>query len=141
MRKRFRPPKHDALKVGRTHGFGLLLDAVLNEPHKVRAIVSDNPGIVHETCWVGENVLHWLAIENRYEEIELLRSVGSPIPTYALVHAVEQGNTESVIKLLEMGVEFISSDIESAIHSKTFSKDKKTKSLLIRYFRQYGCEI
>lgn len=62
--REFRAPKYDALKQGRTHGFGILLDAVLNEPHKLRDIIEDNPGMVYETCWVGENVLHWLAIEN-----------------------------------------------------------------------------
>jgi ankyrin repeat protein len=141
MRKRLRPPSYDALKVGRTHGFGLLLDAVLNEPHKVSAIVAQNPEILYETCWVGENVLHWLAVENKHEEIRLLRSLGSPIPVYALIHAVEQGHTETVIALLELGAEVIPSDITRALENNYFALSKKTKSLIRRYFIQFGYEV
>ena len=141
MRKKVRPPSYDALKKGRTHGFGLLLDAVLNEPHKVSAIVAENPETLYETCWAGENVLHWLAVENKHEEIRMLRSLGSPIPRYALVHAVEHGHTETVIALLELGAEVLSSEITSALNNKYFVKSKKIKSLIRRYFSQFGYEI
>ena len=120
MIKKSRPPRYDALKKGRTHGFGLLLDAIMFEPHKVRAIVSAYPDIVYETCWVGENVLHWLAIENKHEEIRLLRSLGSPIPRYALVHAVEHGHTETIIALLELGAEVLPSEITQALNILIF---------------------
>ncbi|EAA3799241.1 hypothetical protein DOQ73_23595 [Salmonella enterica subsp. enterica] len=141
MRKRVIPPRYDALKEGRTHGFGLLLDAILNEPQKVRAIVTENPGVLYETCWVGENVLHWLAVENMHEEIRLLRSLGSPIPIYALVEAVEQGHLETIITLLELGAEVIPSDITRALNNEYFSHSKKKKSLIKRYFKQFGYEI
>ncbi|RYY77230.1 MAG: ankyrin repeat domain-containing protein [Gammaproteobacteria bacterium] len=141
MRKRIRPPSYEALKIGRSHEFGILLDAVLYEPEKVPGIVANNPEIVYETCWAGENVLHWLAIENKHEEIRLLRSVGSPIPIYALVHAVEHGHLETVIALLELGAEVIPSDITRALNSSWFSKSKKVKSLIKRYFKQFGYEI
>lgn len=44
------PPSHSALKKDRSHEFGLLLDAVLNEPHKVKEIVTANPEVLYETC-------------------------------------------------------------------------------------------
>ena len=141
MRKKVRPPSYDALKKGRTHGFGLLLDAVLIEPHKVRDIVSNNPEVLYETCWVGENVLHWLAVENKHEEIRLLRSLGSPIPRYALVEAVEHGHAETIIALLELGAEVIPSEITRALNNHYFDHSKKTKSLIKRYFKQFGYEI
>jgi len=136
-----KPPRYDALKKPGSFGFGLLLDAVINEPHKVPDIIAKYPGIVYETCGPGENVLHWLAIENRHEEIRLLRSLGSPIPRYALVHAVEHGHTETIITLLELGAEVLPSEITQALNEKYFAKSKKTKSLIRRYFDQFGYEI
>lgn len=130
MRRKISPPSYDALKRGKSHGFCLLLDAVLHEPEKVRGIVASNPEILYETCWAGENVLHWLAIENKHEEIRLLRSLGAPIPRYSLVDAVEHGHTESIIALLELGAEVIPSEITSAINSRNFKHSKKTKSLI-----------
>lgn len=72
----------------------------MNEPHKVATIVAENPDVLYETYWVGENILHWLAVENRHEEIGLLRSLGSPIPVYALVEAVDHVHTETSLHLL-----------------------------------------
>jgi len=138
MRKRIYPPKYDSLKVPGTPGFIRLLDAVLNEPHKVRDIVVHDPEILYETDWAGENVLHWLAVENKHEEIKLLRSLGSPIPRYALIHAVEHGHLETVITLLELGAEFIPEEIEKAILCKDFHNSEKKRSILKSYFKQYG---
>ncbi len=90
---------------------------------------------------MGENVLHWLAVENRHEEIRLLRSLGSPIPIYALVEAVEHGHIETVIALLELGAEVIPSDITRALNNKYYAHSKRTKSLISRYFIQFGYEI
>lgn len=139
--KKVRPPRYDALKQGRTHGFGVLLDAVLNEPHKLKDIIEDNPEILYETCWVGENALHWLAIENRFEEIKLLRKFGSPIPRYALVHAVDAGHLETIITLLELGAEVIPSEITPAINCQYFNKSKRTKQIIRSYFKQFGYEV
>ncbi len=141
MRQRVRHPSYDALKKGRTHEFGLFLDAVLNEPHNVSAIVAANPEIVYETCWGGENVLHWLAVENRHEEIRLLRGLGSPIPMYALVEAVEYGYLETIITLLELGGEVVPSEITMAIDSNHLKLNKKTISLIRRYFSQFEYDI
>lgn len=144
MRKRIRPPSYDALKTGRSHEFGLLLDAVLNEPYKVKDIVTDNPEVLYETCWAGENVLHWLAIENHIEGIELLRSLGSPIPEFALIHAVEHGNTETVILLLELGAElneYVSNTCSRALKTNSFAISSRKIRLIKNYFKQFGYEI
>ena len=144
MRKRIRPPSYTALKKGRSHEFGLLLDAVLNEPHKVKDIVTANPEVLYETCWAGENVLHWLAIENHTEGIELLRSLGSPIPEFALIHAVEHGHTETVILLLELGAElneYVSNTCGKALKTNAFGMPEKNVRLIKSYFKQYGYEI
>lgn len=144
MIKRVRPPSYDSLKKGRSHGFGLLLDAVLNEPHKVKDIVTENPEIVYETCWAGENVLHWLAIENHTDGIRLLRSLGSPIPEFALIHAVEHGHIETVILLLELGAElneYVSNTCSKSLKSNYFEVPDNKIRLIKSYFKQYGYEI
>ncbi len=139
--KKLRPPTYDALKQGRTHGFGLLLDAVRYEPHKLKAIIQDNPEIVYETCWAGENVLHWLAVENKYDEVKLLRKLGSPIPRYALIHAVEMRNMETVIALLELGAEVIPEEIDRAVKCTSYDESKRKTRVLKSYFKQFGYEI
>ncbi len=144
MRNRVRPPRYNALKKGRSHGFGLLLDAVLNEPHKVRVIVADNPEVLYETCWAGENVLHWLAVENHTEGIELLRSLGSPIPDFALIDAVELGHAETVILLLELGAElneYVVNICHNSLKRNSFEMSDRKIQLMKNYFRQFGYEI
>lgn len=141
MRKKVIPPRYDALKIGRTHGFGVLLDAVLYEPHRVKDIVTSNPEILYETCWAGENVLHWLAVENKHEEIRLLRSLGSPIPRFALVDAVELGHLETIITLLELGCEVQLSYCKKALERNEGNFSKRKISIIKSYFRQFGFEI
>ncbi|MCG8093989.1 MAG: ankyrin repeat domain-containing protein [Candidatus Thiodiazotropha endolucinida] len=141
MRKKVIPPRYDALKKGRTHGFGVLLDAVLYEPHKVKDIVTSNPEILYETCWAGENVLHWLAVENKHEEIRLLRSLGSPIPRFALVDAVEFGHLETIITLLELGCEVQLSYCKKALEQNESNFSKRKISIIKSYFSQFGFEI
>ncbi|MBD9397277.1 hypothetical protein [Pseudomonas sp. PDM11] len=113
----------------------------MSEPQKVQAIVTENPEVLYETCWAGENVLHWLAVENMHEEIRLLRSLGSPIPIDALVDAVELGHLEAIITLLELGAEVIPSDITKALNNEHLSHNKKKKSIIKRYFKQFDHEI
>ncbi|GLK88547.1 hypothetical protein GCM10017655_16090 [Pseudomonas turukhanskensis] len=119
----------------------MLLDAVLNEPHKVPSIVAENPALLYETNWTGENVLHWLSVENLHEEVRLLRGLGSPIPAYALIDAVDHGYLETIIALLELGAEVVPSCITSALNNEYFALSRKKKSLIRRYFRQFGHEI
>ena len=139
--KKLRIPKYDALKTGRTHGFNVLLDSVFNEPHKLKDIIEADPEILYETCWVGENVLHWLAIENKHEEIRLLRKFGSPIPRLALIQAVEMRHLETVITLLELGAQVVPEEIERAINFTDYDSSKKKTAILKSYFSQFGYEI
>jgi hypothetical protein len=121
--------------------FGRLLDAVLREPHKVRDIVTDNRDILWATNRVGENVLAWLCVENHFEGVKLLRSLGSPIPDFSLWEAIQAGQTEMVILLLELGVAVDIEVCRSSLHNPFFHLDKKNKRLITSYFSQYGYEI
>ena len=134
--------KYDELdNQGRTYDFIRLLDAVLHEPHKVPLMVAENRDILRATNWIGENVLHWLAVENHVEGISLLRSLGSPIPTWALVEAVEMGNIETVILLLELGVEVEFSYCRNALEHKSPNITPKKIRLMKSYFKQFGYEM
>ena len=95
--------RHDEVDSSKSHDFDILLDAVLNEPHKVKDIVVKNRDCLRAVNYTGENVLHWLAVENRTEDVKLLRSLGSPIPELAFEDALEGGNIEMVILLLQLG--------------------------------------
>jgi ankyrin repeat protein len=139
--KRLRIPRYDALKCGRTYGFDVLLDAVMYEPHKLRHIIEDKPDILYESCWAGENVLHWLAVENRHREIRLLRKFGSPIPRHALIDAVQMGHLETVITLLELGAEVVPEEITRAIGRSYFDSSRRKVSIIKSYFSQFGYEV
>jgi len=133
--------KHDEVDRYKSHDFDILLDAVLNEPHKVKDIVIANRECLRAVNYSGENVLHWLAVENRTEEVELLRSLGSPIPEFALVHALEAGYTEMVILLLELGADPNIETCKTSLNNSIWELSKKTKRLMRSYFKQYGHEI
>ncbi|WP_160015146.1 hypothetical protein [Pseudomonas sp. 8BK] len=125
------------------YDFYLLLDAVLNEPHKVKDIVVKNRAILDAENLSGENVLCWLALENLIEGVSLLRSLGSKIPQFTLCEAIEMGNTEMVILLLELGadIEAEISFCRSAIDNEIYNLSSKKKRLIRSYFEQYGHEI
>ncbi|MDB5973470.1 MAG: hypothetical protein JWR07_230 [Nevskia sp.] len=121
--------------------FGVLLDAVLHEPYKVKAIVAKDRDILLATNHSGENVLAWLAVENHIEGVKLLRGFGSPIPDFALYEAIQAGHTEMVILLLELGVEVDLTSCRNSLENKIFGLGKKQKRLIQSYFLQYGYEI
>ncbi|WP_415755743.1 hypothetical protein [Pseudomonas leptonychotis] len=125
------------------YDFYLLLDAVLNEPHKVKDIVVSNRAILDAENLSGENVLSWLALENHVEGVCLLRTLGSKIQQFTLCEAIQMGNTEMVILLLELGadIEAEITSCRSAIENKIFNLSSKKKRLIRRYFIQYGHEI
>lgn len=133
--------KHNEVVKLKSHDFDVLLDAVLNEPHKVRNIVSANRECLRAVNYSEENVLHWLAIEYHTEGVTLLRSLGSPLPEFALIHALEAGHTEMVILLLELGAEPNIEICKNSLNNPIIGLSKKTKQILQSYFVQYGFEI
>ena len=103
--------------------FGRLHDAVLLEPEKIRSIVEDNPATLEATNRAGENVLRWCALENRFEDVKFLRSLGSSIQAASLSEAIEMGNTDMLLLLLELGGQIIPSNAERSIKfGKEFGK-------------------
>lgn len=123
------------------HEFGLLLDAVLHEPQKVRSIVAANRDILSATNRCGENVLKWLAVENHVEGVTLLRSLGSSIPESALWEAMQMGHTDMVILLLELGAEVDVEVCKRTLSSKLWGLDKKKIRLMTSYLKQFGYEL
>jgi ankyrin repeat protein len=123
------------------HAFGVLLDTVLYEPHKVKDIVAKDRSVLVATNHSGENVLAWLALENHLEGVKLLRKLGSPIPDFALYEAIQSGHTDMVILLLELGAEVSLGTCSNSLHNKLFRLSKKKKRLIQSYFQQYGYAI
>ena len=126
---------------GKEHGFDILLDAVLHEPHKVKDIATKNREFLESKNYTGETVLHWCAVENRTDDIELLRSLGASIPSFALIEALESGHTETAILLLELGVEVDALTCKRALERNMFNLNAKTVKIMKSYFQQYGHEI
>ena len=129
-------PLHD----GRSYAFERLFYAVWLEPHRLNRLLAAERSLLMATNWIGENVLHWMAVENQVREIELLRGLGSPIPPFALVEALELGNCETVILLLELGV-----DVDLVSCSSTFAGTSllspHRRRLMRSYFHQYGYDL
>lgn len=133
--------KHDELDLQKSYDFDILLDAVLNEPHKVNDIVTANRECLRAVNYSGEDVLHWLAVENHTDGVQLLRSLGSPIPEFALIHALQAGHTEMVILLLELGADPNIETCRQALNNPLWELNEKTKRLMRSYLKQYGHEI
>lgn len=133
-------PPLGPLRDGRSHAFERLFDAVWMEPHRLNKLLAAERSLVMATNWIGENVLHWMAVENRVWEIELLRSLGSPIPPFALVEALELGNCETVILLLELGVDVEHVYCRSAF-ARTTDLPRHKRRLMRSYFHQYGHDL
>lgn len=133
--------RHDELDRQTSHDFDILLDAVLYEPHKVKDIVVANRDCLRAINYTGENVLHWLAVENHTEGVALLSSLGSPIPEFALIHALQAGHTEMVILLLELGATPNTETCKNSLNNPLWKLSDKTKRLMRSYLKQYGHEI
>ena len=118
--------------------FYRLLDAVLKEPEKVPAIVSESRSILEEANFSGETVLHWLSVESHTDGIALLHSLGAKISEFALIHAMEHGHTETVILLLELGADPRGIDVERGLNSDVWELTKKRKRLIRSYFAQFS---
>lgn len=130
--------KYDELIFGREEEFFFLMDVIINEPQKVAAIVSANRDLLRVTNYSGENLLHWFAVENMCKEISLLRTLGSPIPTFALIHALEMGHLEAVILMLELGAEVEVSICKRALECNSFKIPARKIRILKSYFKQFG---
>lgn len=133
--------RFDELKKGASFDFIQLFDGVMFEPHKVPDIVKENPDCLSAVNIIGENVLHYCVVENMVEEVRLLRSVGSPIPSYALSEAVGLGYTEMVGLLLELGVEPV---LRSCKNELMYAKEKqgsRVANIISRHFADYGYEL
>jgi len=121
--------------------FGILLDTLENEPHKVSAIVNSNPSILGATNRAGENALRWFALENRFEEVRKLRALGSSIQDEALSEAIALGNTEMVGLLFELGVEPDLITCRDEIRAKRNELTSRQKNIIRNHFRDFGHEI
>jgi len=123
------------------HDFGRLLDAALNEPHKVPTMVAQDRDILIATNRSGENALAWLALENQFEQVILLRNVGSPIPHFALYEAIELLNIKMIILLLELGVDIDIYTCRSTYRRVLPEMTRKQRRLIRSYFSQFGYDI
>jgi len=118
------------------HNFFILFEAVMKELEKVSDIVKGNASILEAKNSIGENVLHYLAIENKQEEVQILRALGSTIPQYSICDALSLGHLDMVALLLELGgdpqIRFCS------MHMNNSRFSKKQKYELRGLFRAYG---
>lgn len=132
-------PPCGCIRPEQHYAFGRLFDAVHLEPHRLHQLLAAERDLVIAGNGLGENVLHWMAVENRVQEIEWLRGLGSPIPEPALVEAVELGHCETVILLLELGVEVDRHACRIALLDSPLIPGKRR--LIERYFRQFGHDL
>jgi hypothetical protein len=132
---------YDYLEPGRSYAFEVLFDAVCLEPHNIPKLVAADRQLLRATNWIGENVLHWFAVENGIEEIALLRSLGSPIPQWALVEAMEMGHCETVILLLELGAEVDIGACRTSFASNPFEVSSRKRRLIRSYFQQFSYSL
>ncbi len=121
--------------------FGLLHDAMLNDLEKVRGIVNQDRSILEATNRTGENVLRWFALENCFDEVSFLRSMGSSIQSVTLNEAIEMGNTMMVGLLLELGVEPDIESCRSSLNSKFTNITSRQKNIVRNHLKDYGYEI
>lgn len=121
--------------------FGVLLDAMMNERHKVKDIVNGNRAILEATNRTGENVLRWFALENCFEEVSLLRSMGSSIQPVTLSEAVGMGNTMMVGLLFELGAEPDLVSCREEMNNHINKLTSRQKNIIKNHFKDYGYEI
>ena len=125
----------------REYGFILLFDAMINERHKVKDIVKGNREILESTNATGENVLRWFALENCFEEVSFLRSLGSSIQPVTLTETIAMGNTRMVGLLLELGADPDLLTCREALNYKINKLTSRQKNIIKNHFKNYGYEI
>lgn len=124
------------METSEEYDFQTLLDAVLKEPWKVNEMVSANRKILSAKNSIGENVLHYLAVENKLQEVKHLRTLGSEISPYALSEALSLGYKDMVALLLELGCEPIISSCDLWLAASKLTKAEKYE--IRGVFRAYG---
>ncbi|USD22777.1 hypothetical protein MJO52_06470 [Microbulbifer variabilis] len=128
-------------EIQHNYEFDRLLEAVLYEPEKVPAIVSEDRSILEVENCCNETVLHWLAIENQVAGIVLLRGLGARISPWAIAHAIEVGSLDAVILMLELGGEPELEVYKNYLDNPFWELTQQQKRLFRSYFKQYGYEI
>ena len=123
--------------------FGRLLDAILEQPQSVKEIVRRNPESIEATNRAGENALRWCALENRFDDVINLRNLGSSIQSEALFEAIEHGNTDMLLLLLELGGTITPSDAASSLRiGKEFGDlSKRHAHIIISHLKAHGCDV
>lgn len=121
--------------------FEVLLDAMINDRHKVKNIVNGNKSVLEATNRTGENVLRWFALENCFEEVSFLRSLGSPIQSVTLSEAVGMGNAMMVGLLLELGAEPDLVSCRGEINATLNELTSRQKNIIKKHFKDYGYEL
>ena len=117
--------------------FWHLLDAVLHEPEKVSQIVSADRSVLEARNATGENVLRWLALENHFERVRLLRTLGSSIQEWAITEAIQHGHTEMVALLLELGGDIGGIDLEQHLSINRGWPEQRLSSRETQVIRSY----
>ncbi|WP_444935410.1 hypothetical protein ACJJIW_13195 [Microbulbifer sp. JMSA004] len=102
----------------------------------------DDPSILEQTNSIGENVLTWCALELKYEEVELLRSLGSPIQEQAVSEAIQHGNSDMLLLLLELGGDISSYSASQCIRiAGNFGSDSRKLHIIKSHLESYGVNV
>ncbi|MFT4907719.1 MAG: ankyrin repeat protein [Oleispira sp.] len=127
----------------RNLGFEILLDALRREsPEKVTNIVKSDVSLLKQTNSIGENALTWCALELMYDQVELLRSLGSPIQEQALSEAIQHGNSDMVNLLLELGGNISEYSAEQSIRiAKGFDSGDRILHIMKSHLSAYGINV
>ncbi len=86
-----------------------LINAFMEDTEHALHLLSEDPGLVQEKTSIGETALHFLAVENQLEAVEMLHERGADINTVndcggtPLSDAASLGCVEMVQILLERG--------------------------------------
>jgi len=118
--------------------FECLLSAVLNEPDAVPELVRSRPQLLTSVNNSSETVLHWLALENLVDGISLLHSLGAAIPSYAVVHALQAGNVETLDLLLSLGGTFEHSVPREIVRNPTWDLTSVKQEQLLAVLEAHG---
>ena len=128
----------------RNRKFDLLLDAIYREsPEKVREIVGRDRSILEERNSIGENVLTYCALEKGYDEVELLSSLGSSIPEQAVSEAIQAGNSDMLLCLLELGgsISPHSAMQSLSISEKSYKVQERVLHIMKSHLEAYGVHM